>query len=156
MVILEKLIDVALAEKLREQVRKPKFQLHWSEDVLPEALDLIKLRLNNMHVELGLTREAAEASTPEGQTLLGVGETICDLFGRSPRTETTVEITEFISDFNFSFKLEDRSVEETSVQNFKKLLKDHFGAIQEMEPGLQHSICKLRYKKFPKQKFRKL
>ena len=149
-VVLEKLIDVALAEKFREQARKPKFRTHWSDVILPEALDLIKLRLNNMQVELGMTREAADAWTPEGQTLLAVAEMICDLFGRPTRTETTVEITDFIYDFNFGFKLEDRSYEETSVQNFRKLLKDHFGAIQEIEPGLQHSICKLLYKKFPK------
>jgi hypothetical protein len=76
--------------------------------------------LNNVHVELGLTREAAEAWTPEGQTLLAVAEMICDLFGRPTRTETTVEITEFIYDFNFGFKLEDRSVEETSPSNWHR------------------------------------
>ena len=73
------------------------------EVILPEALDLIKLRLINMQVELGLTREAADTWTPEGQTLLAVAETICDLFGRPTRTETTVEINDFIYDFNFGF-----------------------------------------------------
>jgi hypothetical protein len=86
-IILEKLIDVALAEKFREQARKPKFRLNWSEVILPEALDLIKLRLNNMTVELGPTREAAETRTPEGQTLLAVAEMICDLFGRPTRRD---------------------------------------------------------------------
>ena len=117
---------------------------------MPEALDLIKLRLINIHVELGLTREAADTWTPEGQTLLAVSETICDLFGRPTRTETTAEINDFIYDFNFGFKLGDRSYEETSIQNFKKLLKDHYRPISEIDGTTQDRFCKLLYKKFPK------
>ena len=149
-VVLEKYIDVVLAERFREQARKPTFMATWDEVILPEALDLIKLRLINMHVELGLTREAADSWTPEGQTLLALAETICDLFGRPTRTETTVEINDFIYDFNFGFKLGDRSYEETSIQNFKKLLKDHYGPINEIDVTTQDRICKLLYKKFPK------
>ena len=149
-IVLEKNIDVALAEKFREQARKPAFYPPWQEIILPEALDLIKLRLRNMHVELGMTREAAENWTPDGQTLFATAETICDLFGRPSRTETTVEINEFIYDFNFGFKLSDRSFEERSVQNFTKLMKDHYGELIDIDSEIQDNICKLLYKKFPK------
>ena len=76
-------IDVVLAERFRDQARKPTFMATWDEVILPEALDLIKLRLINMHVELGLTRDAADTWMPEGQTLLAVAETICDLFSKT-------------------------------------------------------------------------
>ena len=118
-VVLKKLIDTPLAEKFRDQAKKPAFRCSWEDVIQPEALELIKLRLVNMHVEMELTVEEATNWTPAGQTLLSVAETICDLFGRPTRTETTVEINDFIMDFNFGFSLQQRKYEEDSATNFK-------------------------------------
>ena len=104
-IVLEKDIDVALAKKFREQARKPGFYPAWEEVILPAALELIKLRLWYMRVEMGMTKEVAEGWTPEGQTLLATAQTICDLFGRPIRTDTTTEINAFIFDFNFGILL---------------------------------------------------
>ena len=149
-VVLEKMIDAPLAEKFRDQARRPAFRTSWEELILPDALEMIKLRLVNMHQEVGMTLAAAEAWSSANQPLLATAELICDLFGRPTRTETTVEINDFIDDFNFGFVLGDRTYEEQSAANFKKLLTDHYGAINEITDDEQDRICRLLYKKFPK------
>jgi hypothetical protein len=149
-VVLHKLIDAPLAEKFRDQARRPAFRTAWEEVILPEALEMIKIRLVNMHEEVGMTLAEAEAWSPANQTLLATAELICDLFGRPTRTETTVEINDFIYDFNFGFVLGDRIYEEQSAANFKRLLTDHYGAISEITDDEQDRICRLLYKKFPK------
>ena len=149
-VVLHRLIDAPLAERFRDQARRPAFRTAWEEVILPEALEMIKIRLVNMHEEIGMTLAEAEAWSPANQTLLATAELICDLFGRPTRTETTVEINDFIYDFNFGFVLGDRTYEEQSAANFKKLLTDHYGAISEITDDEQDRICRLLYKKFPK------
>lgn len=149
-VVLERMIDAPLAEKFRDQARRPAFRTAWEELILPDALEMIKLRLVNMHQEVGMTLAEAEAWSPANQPLLATAELICDLFGRPTRTETTVEINDFIYDFNFGFVLGDRTYEEQSAANFKKLLTDHYGAISEITDDEQDRICRLLYKKFPK------
>ena len=149
-VVLHKLIDAPLAEKFRDQARRPAFRTAWEEVILPEALEMIKIRLVNMHEDVNMTLSEAEAWSPANQTLLVTAELICDLFGRPTRTETTVEINDFIYDFNFGFVLGDRTYEEQSAANFKKLLTDHYGAISEITADEQDRICRLLYKKFPK------
>ena len=110
-VVLKKTIDVPLAEKFRDQAKRPAFRTAWEEVIAPEVLDPIKLRLVNMHVELNMTLEEATEWSPANQLLLLTAELICDLFGRPTRTETTVEINDFIMDFNFGFSLKDRNIE---------------------------------------------
>ena len=148
--MLKKNIDTPLAEKFRDQAKIPAFRTAWKEVILPEALDLIKLRLTNMHVEMSMTLEEATNWSPANQSLLVTAELICDLFGRPTRTETTVEINDFIMYFNFGFSLKDRKFEEQSATNFKKLLVDHYGCINDIDHDVQFNICKLLYKKFPK------
>ena len=58
-VVLKKLIDTPLAKKFRDQAKKPAFRCSWEDVIQPEAHELIKLRLVNMHVEMELTVEEA-------------------------------------------------------------------------------------------------
>jgi hypothetical protein len=53
-VVLHKMIDAPLAERFRDQARRPAFRTAW-EEVIPEALEMIKLRLVNMQEEVGMT-----------------------------------------------------------------------------------------------------
>ena len=46
-VVLHKMIDAPLAERFRDQARRPAFRTAW-EEVIPEALEMIKLRLVNL------------------------------------------------------------------------------------------------------------
>jgi hypothetical protein len=57
---------------------------------------------------------------------------------------------DFLCDFNFGFKLGDRAYEETSIQNYTKLVKDHYGTINLIDGVTQDRIYKFLYKKFPK------
>jgi hypothetical protein len=147
---LHRLLDAPLAEKFRDQARRPAFRTAWEEVILPEALEMIKIRSVNMHEEVGMTLAEAVAWSPANQTLLATAELICDLLSRPTRTETTVEINDFIYDFNFGFVLGDRIYEEQSAANFKRLLTDHYGTISEITDDEQDRICRLLYKKFPK------
>ena len=56
-----------------------------------------------MHVDMGMTLEEAENWSPASQSLLATAELICDVFDRPTLTEATVEINDFIHDFNFGF-----------------------------------------------------
>ena len=59
------------------------------------------------------------------QSLIDTAQLIADLFARPNKTESTVEVTLQIKQFNWGFSYKDRVVEETTVTNFKRLLKNH-------------------------------
>ena len=52
-----------------------------------------------------------------------------DLFARPNRAESTVEVTVQIKQYEWGFSYKNRVVEETTVTNFKRLLKNHYVTI---------------------------
>ena len=139
--------DMAL--KFYQQARQADFSLHWTQCIMDQTLELIKLRVRTSYTLLRITEEEANNWNPTLLTTREMADIIYTLYSSAPRTETAVQIMRAINDFNFGFDLADRNIEEESYSNFLKLIKDHYGPIDTLSDELNHQIAKMIYRKLP-------
>ena len=150
LLVLTDIVTASLADRFKDQSLRPGFSCDWSELILPEAVQRIQLRLQGQHNQVSMTYAESLAWHPKNQSLIVTSQLISDLFARPNKTESTVEVTVQIKQFNWGFSYKNRIVEETTVTNFKRLLKNHYGTIDKIPAKQQNVIAKLLYKKLQK------
>ena len=150
LLVLTDIVTASLADRFKDQSLRPGFLCDWSELILPEAVQRIQLRLQGQHNQVSMTYAESLAWHPRNQSLIETAQLIADLFARPNKTESTVEVTVQIKQFNWGFSYKNRVVEETTVTNFKRLLKNHYGQIEKISSKEQNFIAKLLYKKLQK------
>lgn len=150
LLVLSDIVTASLADRFKDQSLRPGFSCEWSELILPEAVQRIQLRLQGQHNQVSMTYAESLAWHPKNQSLIETAQLISDLFARPNKTESTVEVTVQIKQFNWGFSYKNRVVEETTVTNFKRLLKNHYGTIEKIPSKEQNVIAKLLYKKLQK------
>ena len=150
LLVLTDIVTASPADRFKDQSLRPGFSCDWSELILPEAVQRIQLRLQGQHNQVSMTYAESLAWHPKNQSLMETAQLIADLFARPNKTESTVEVTVQIKQFNWGFSYKNRVVEETTVTNFKRLLKNHYGTIEKISSKEQNVIAKLLYKKLQK------
>ena len=150
LLVLTDIVTASLADRFKDQSLRPGFSCDWSELILPEAVQRIQLRLQGQHNQVSMIYAESLAWHPKNQSLMETAQLIAELFARPNKTESTVEVTVQIKQFNWGFSYKNRVVEETTVTNFKRLLKNHYGTIEKISSKEQNVIAKLLYKKLQK------
>lgn len=150
LLVLVDIVTASLADRFKDQSLRPGFNCDWSELILPEAVQRIQLRLQGQYSQVSMTYAESLTWHPRNQSLIETAQLIADLFARPNKTESTVEVTVQIKQFNWGFSYKNRVVEETTVTNFKRLLKNHYGQIEKISSKEQNGIAKLLYKKLQK------
>ena len=137
------------ADRFYRQSRQADFTLQWQQCIMDDALQYIRLRVKTSYRELKITEEEAARWNPKDLNTRDMADMVYKLFNNTPRTETTVQIFRAINEFNFGFDIKNKYVEEESHQNFRKMITDHYGPIENLDPDLSETIAKLLYKKLP-------
>ena len=109
----------------------------------------MRLRIKTSFKLLKITEEEASDWDPTNLNTKQMADLIYILYGNAKRTETQVQVFRAINEFNFGFDINDRSVEEDSHTNLVRLIKDHYGAVANIEQEIVSKIVAMIYRKLP-------
>ena len=142
-------ITPAEADYFYQQSKQANFKMEWQQIIQEDTIELMRLRIKTSYNLLKITEEEASEWDPTLLSTRQMSDLVYTLYGNAKRTETQVQVFRAINEFNFGFDINDRAVEEDSHTNLMRLIKDHYGAVANIEQDVVNKIVAMIYRKLP-------